>query len=73
MIIEQQVTHCDMSQREYPKPVPGGGYLAQGATGRWCVVLWCGPEYIKSRNLKLLTREEAIQEIKEHHDGWPDF
>ena len=71
MIIEQQVTHCDMTQTEYPKPVPGGGYLAQGATGRWCVVMWAGPEYIRQHKIKLMTREEAIEEIGDN--GWPDF
>ena len=44
MIIRQKVTECDFTGEKYSNPVDGVGYIARGATGRHCVVMWGGPK-----------------------------
>lgn len=63
MIIRRKVTHCDFTDRRYEQPVDGAACLAQGATGRWCEVLWIGPEHLAEAEVKTISREEAIQQI----------
>lgn len=71
MIINAKVTHCDFTDRRYDRPVDGAACLAQGATGRWCEVLWIGPEHVAEAGVKTITREEAIQQIG--NNGTIDF
>lgn len=71
MIIQRKVTHCDFTNRTYSQPVDGAACIAQGATGRWCEVLWIGPEHIQEGGIKPISREEAIQKIG--LNGYVDF
>jgi len=76
MIIHKQVTQCDMTGGEYPGGVDGIAYLSQGASGRWCEVLWGGPEEkarIQKDGAEILTDDEARNRIAESGNGWPDF
>lgn len=73
MWVKMNVSECDFTDRKYKKPVEGAGALAQGATGRWCVVMWAGPEYLEKIGAKVITAEEAYLWIQEHSDGYPDF
>lgn len=73
MLIPKFVTACDGSCRVYATPVLGAAAIAQGATGRWCEVLWFGPEYVKENNMTSITREEAIKEIESKGNGSIDF
>lgn len=46
MYVEMQVPECDFTGTRYDGPVKGAGAVAQGASGRWCVVMYAGPEYL---------------------------
>jgi len=76
MIIHRQVKECDFTGAKYPDHVDGIAYIAQGNTGRWCEVLWGGPEEkarIESDGEEILTEEQARKIIIESGNGWPDF
>jgi hypothetical protein len=64
MIIKANVSTCDITDRNYGKYVEGAAALARGATGRWCAVLWFGPEYIADNDLKIISREEAVKRVE---------
>jgi len=71
MIIARKVTHCDFTERTYSQPVEGLAFIAQGATGRWCEVMWCGPEHAKEHGYVAISYEEAF--AKAEADGYADF
>lgn len=72
MYIKQMVRECDYTGRKYATPVEGAGALAQGATGRMCVVMHVGPEFISEYNITLMSEEEAEAWAKENN-GWLDI
>jgi hypothetical protein len=72
MYVETYVPCCDLTKRKYDGAVKGAAAVAQGATGRWCEVIWVGPEYIAEKGLKVLSREEAYA-IVEKEGGDADF
>lgn len=51
MLLEGLVNECDFSGVDYQGPVQGAWVIAQGATGRWCAVMFVGPEYLRDNNL----------------------
>lgn len=53
------VTTCDLRTIDYDEPVEGAHIIARGATGRWCCVMWVGPEYLDENDIKTITRGEA--------------
>ncbi len=72
MIIFEQVTECDFTNRKYDKPVDGIACLAQGATGRWCQVLHGGPEHkqqLIEEGVQILTHEQAVHLVESNKDG----
>ena len=44
--IDMTTRSCDFTLTQYDAPVRGAGMVAQGATGRYCVVMVAGPEWI---------------------------
>ena len=46
MLVRMTVPCCDFTDVRYPGGVEGGGYIARGATGRWCIVMFAGPEQV---------------------------
>jgi hypothetical protein len=72
MYVETWVDSCDITKVKYPSVVKGAAAVAQGATGRYCEVIWIGPEYIAERGLKVHTRKEAYA-IVEKEGGYADF
>lgn len=74
MIIATLVSSCDITGQDFGEYVDGVAFIAQGATGRWCEVLWGGPEQLAKAKAEgsLLTREEAYAEIN-RLGGYPDF
>lgn len=72
MYVESYVPECDFTKRVYPSVVKGASAVARGATGRYCEVVWVGPEYIAEHGLTVLSREEAYA-IVEKEGGYADF
>ena len=76
MWVRGQVRNCDFTDREYQAPVEGAWVLAQGATGRYCTVMWAGPEYVaeleKTGNT-IMTYDEAVKTIEGIEGAWVDF
>lgn len=72
MYVELLVPMCDFTNRMYEKPTLGAGCLAQGRTGRWCIVMYVGPEYIKKYDIKPLSHAEATLKCLER-GGYTDF
>lgn len=73
MLIHKRVRECDFTGKSYNSEVDGIAVLAQGATGRWCEVMWGGPEWkegLEKQGVEILTREEAISQISH---GYVDF
>lgn len=60
MFVEMMVPCCDVTETSYRGTVMGAGALAQGATGRWCVVMYLGPEYIREHGIVPLSYEDAV-------------
>ena len=73
MFVEQRVTECDFNQIKYDTPMDGAGIVARGATGRYCVVMYAGPEFLRKNNIVPLTHDEAVAEVEKTGDGWPEF
>ena len=73
MWVEQMVTECDFSDEVYDTPVKGGGVIARGATGRYCVVMWAGPSWLKRNGVVPMSPEKARDAVAELGDGYPDF
>ena len=66
MLIEASVNYCDFTGVEYDDYVSGGAILARGATGRWCQVMWAGPEWVAQHIAsggEIFTAEEAESHI----------
>jgi len=74
MLVAGLVSECDFSDTTYSASVQGAHLFAQGATGRWCVVMYVGPEYIRANNLEdtILTIEQAERQV-ELKGGYLDF
>lgn len=74
MLVKGVVKECDFGQRRYDAPVQGAWVVAQGATGRWCTVMYMGPEYIRDFGLEheLITVEQARHEV-DRAGGWLDI
>lgn len=73
MWVEQIVKECDFTGIKYDTPQHGAGGVARGASGRYCVVMHAGPEYIMDNNIVVKSFDEAYAEIKANGDGYPDF
>lgn len=71
MFIKQMIKECDFTGRVYDTYVEGAGALAQGATGRMCVVLYAGPEYLAENQITIMTMDEA-ESWAAANDGWLD-
>jgi len=72
MYVEMQVPECDFTGTRYDGEVKGAGAVAQGASGRWCVVMYVGPEYLAKHGITPLAYEDAIEKC-EAKGGWAEF
>lgn len=73
MFMKALVNECDFTGTKYDSPVEGAWCLAQGATGRYCCVMYAGPEFLASNSYTLLTREEAEAQVEKEEGAWVDF
>ena len=73
MFVQRSVRECDFTDKKYSKPVQGAAVIARGATGRYCEVVWAGPEYLASIGAEVLSYEQAVAEVHRRGDGWVEF
>lgn len=64
MLVCMTVPCCDFTDVRYPGGVEGGGYIARGATGRWCAVMYAGPGSVAKTKI-----QPAINTISIREDG----
>jgi hypothetical protein len=69
LIKKDYIPVCDFCDKE----VGGSGfaYVAMGASGRWCEVMWSCPECTGENRNSAITPEEARNRIK--CPEWADF
>lgn len=61
MVIRGKVFECDVMGIKYPDGVDGGWCVVEGASGRFCVVMHIGPEYLaKYKSCDITTYENAV-------------
>lgn len=65
MLVKGAVRECDFTNTRYEHSVQGAWVVARGTTGRWCTVMYMGPEYIHKFALEseLITVEQAKREV----------
>ncbi len=63
MYMKAKVSECDYTGKTYPELVEGAYVLAQGATGRWCPVMFVGPEWLTKHKPEILTEEQVEKEL----------
>ena len=73
MYVQAMVRECDFSDRKYDSPVMGAIVVSRGASGRYCPVMFVGPEILAQHNCVPLTEQEAYSKIAMAGDGYPDF
>lgn len=73
MYMHEMVPECDYTQVRYDKPVAGAWILAQGATGRYCAVMFVGPEWLAEHDINPISREEAEARVNAQEGAWVDF
>ena len=63
--IDMTTRSCDFTFTQYDAPVRGAGFVSQGATGRYCVVMVAGPEWIADNpNTEIVSWDEASNRIE---------
>jgi hypothetical protein len=74
MYIKSMVRECDMTGEKFDVAVEGAGIVVRGATGRWCVVLECGPAYLAGNSIVPEDEDVVRARIDGAHDGdYADF
>lgn len=73
MYVAAMVRECDFSDRKYAEPVLGAMAVARGASGRYCPVMFVGPELLAEHGVIPLTEAEARAKIAAAGDGYADF
>ncbi len=73
MYVAAMVRECDFTDTRYDAPVLGAMVVSRGASGRYCPVMFVGPQWLDQRGVIPLTDEEAYAKIKLLGDGYPDF
>jgi hypothetical protein len=74
MMVFGTITECDITGTKYPRPIQGIHCLARGATGRWCCVMYIGPDSPTwvSHIPHVISVEEAAAKIESMGD-WLDY
>lgn len=76
MIIFKNVTSCDFTEEQYDTPVAGIAVIAQGATGRWCEVMWGGPSILEQEiadGTAIYCVDVARAKVNAMEDSYADF
>lgn len=74
MLVRMNVPCCDFIDERFPGGVEGVGHIAHlGATGRWCVVMYAGPEQVRrhiSAGGVLVSESEAYAYVAAQGNGY---
>jgi hypothetical protein len=73
MYVVGMVSECDFTDTKYPEPVRGALCVARGATGRYCVVMYAGPEFLARHGIVPLSYSEAVSIVLKNGDGYVEF
>lgn len=73
MFVQAKVLECDFDGVHYADYVDGAYVVARGATGRYCAVMYAGPDYLKRSDITPLTYDEAVAQVERNGDGWVEF
>lgn len=72
MFVSAKVPSCDMTDTVYGKMVDGAYAIARGATGRWCAVMYAGPEWLAENKVIVRDYDEVVNELESKNE-WIDF
>ena len=72
MMVVGMVPECDFDGIKFDAPVEGAWLVMPGATGRWCPVMYAGPDAAARLGYEVLSPAEAVARI-EAQGGFPDF
>ena len=64
MFVSAKVPSCDLTDRNYGKFVDGAYAIARGATGRWCAVMYVGPEWLAENKVAVRDHNEVVNELE---------
>lgn len=67
MYVRRMVVECDFSGKKYDEPVEGGAAVARGASGRWCEVMWAGPEWLEENGHEPVNHAAAVAWVENQH------
>lgn len=73
MYVEALVNGCDFTNKNYDVLRSGAWFVGPGATGRWCIVMCAGPEFLAENNIKPISIQEAYAKIEKSGNGYADF
>lgn len=73
MYVEGYIPCCDYTGETFNEEVKGIHCIAQGATGRWCTVMYMCDDYAKKHNIVPISYDEAVARIQNSGSGWVDF
>jgi hypothetical protein len=64
MYVKAMVSECDMDNTKYDKEVEGAHIVARSAVGRYCPVLYVGPEYLERKGIEPLSFASAYKKAE---------
>jgi len=67
MYVKMKVPECDFTSKKYSSLVDGAGCIARGASGRWCVVMYAGPEFLSEHNIAPQNADDLVKQIIAKH------
>jgi hypothetical protein len=73
MYVIGMVPSCDFTDTTYPEPVQGAHVIARGYSGRYCVVMYAGPEWLAKSGIVPLSYSEAVSTVLKNGDGYVEF
>lgn len=66
MFVKALVSECDFTGTKYDGPVEGAYIYNRGASGRWCVTMYAGPEWLSMNGMKVESEEALESYVREN-------
>lgn len=67
------VNECDFTDTKYLGDVEGAWMLAQGASGRYCPVMFCGPKFLEEKGIEPVDYDTAVSMVESIEGAFVDF